>query len=123
MFGELDQDVTANQYQDVFSGGGTTLDALIFEEAARLSRSQDATIPITDIRIKLGYDILDNLTAGFGAYVTTWFNVPTPPNTTADARSLGVSSLQNDEENLTFLGASFSLEYRFGGGNLGSFLP
>ena len=86
--------------------------------ARGLQRDQDAVIPITDVRIKLGYDILDSLTLGFGAYATTWFNVPTPPNTRATDRALQISSLQTDEENITLLGASFSLEFRFGAGSL-----
>lgn len=114
VFGELDQSVVANQYEDEAG----TISSLVFEEAAVLGRSQDAVIPITDIRIKLGYDILDALTLGFGAYATTWFNVPVPPNTRATDRGLGISAIQGDEENITLLGASFSLEYRFGGGSL-----
>jgi len=119
VFGELNQATTRRQYADT-GEGGTTLAALILRDVTYLQRDQDAVIPITDIRIKLGYDIIDNLTLGFGAYATTWFNVPEPPNMEAIDRSLGVSSLNSDEENLTFLGASFSLEYRFGGGRLPS---
>jgi hypothetical protein len=121
VFGELGQDVQLFQFES-----GDTLSSLMLEESAVLSRDQDATIPITDVRIKIGYDILDNLTLGFGGYASTWFNVPEPPNSEAEDFSTGAASLRSDEENLTFLGASFSLEYRFSGGSLpdlGSWMP
>jgi len=113
VFGTLDQSLTRFQYDNDF-----TIGSLDLEETASFSQDQDAVIPITDIRIKLGYDILDSLTLGFGAYATTWFNVPEPPNVEAIDRTIGNSSISSDEENLTLLGASFSLEYRFGGGGL-----
>jgi len=125
VFGELDQSLRRAQYLDM-GDGGTTLADLMLQETAVFGQDQDAVIPITDLRIKLGYDILDSLTLGFGAYATTWFNVPEPPNVEAIDRTIGNSSISSDEENLTFLGASFSIEYRFGGGGMpdvGSWMP
>ena len=117
LFGDWTATAVAPQIRGAF------LDSLTTEETAILSSDETVAIPVTDIRIKLGYDILDNLTFGFGGYATTWFNVPSVPNARAGDIFQGAATLRNDEENLTFLGASFSLQYVFSGGNIMPSLP
>jgi hypothetical protein len=118
VFGELDQGVTSLQYWSGSTDPTATTANLTLEDTNIKRQNQDAVIPITDVRIKLGYDILDSLTLGFGAYATTWFNVPEVPNAESADFQIGNSRLESDEENITLLGASFSLEYRFGGGSM-----
>jgi len=112
VFGAWDGRALFSQYNGLF------LDELTLEEQATLGSSKDLTIPITDVRLKLGFEIIDNLVLGVGGYATTWFNVPRPPNSIASDRSESLSTFQTDEENITLIGATFSLSYRFGSGGL-----
>ena len=112
VFGDWKGTSVQSQYDGAF------LDTLTLEEAAALGASEDLTVPITDIRIRVGFEVIDNLVLGFGGYATTWFNVPRPPNSVAADRPESVSTFQISEENITHLGASFSLSYAFKSGGL-----
>jgi hypothetical protein len=111
--GQLTQSVVFGDWDGVsrftfFDGG--LLDDPTPDFTENRTSDRDLTIPITDVRIRVGYEVIDNLVLGFGGYATTWFNVPTPP---------GVEVEREDEEtNVTLLGASFSLSYRFASGGL-----
>ena len=113
VFGEWDGSAVFSQFQS-----GQPLSDLFIDEQAALGSSKDLTIPITDVRLRVGFEVIDNLILGFGGYATTWFNVPRPPNSVAADRPESVSTFQTDEENITMLGASFSLSYRFATGGL-----
>jgi hypothetical protein len=91
------------------------LEELELGEVARAKKVDTRAIPVTDLRIKLGYDILEQLTLGVGGYVSAWFGVPTPPNAEVNANFAGKSTFYDSNENLVFVGGSVSLEYRFHG--------
>jgi hypothetical protein len=111
--GQLTQAVVFGDWDGVasyteFNGGLLDDPNPVFTE--NLTSDRDLTIPITDVRIRVGYEVIDNLVLGVGGYATTWFNVPTPPWSEVDR--------EDEETNVTLLGASFSLSYRFASGGL-----
>jgi hypothetical protein len=127
VFGKANRGVVVGQLNDPANFGSSCssspafncfLETLALEEASSLSGDEDLTIPITDVRIRIGYELIDNLVLGFGGYASTWFNVPRPPNSESSDFKEGPSTFLGGDETITMVGASFSISYAFKSGGL-----
>lgn len=125
LFGDVDQTefdwqpsssiTTCDAVQCWFPGDANLFNQFA-EDQRHLRSTQEVAIPVTDIRFGLGFDIIDNVTLGVGAYSTVWWDVPMPPKTNPADRNNDRPGF-DVEETFALVGASFSLTMRFGGGD------
>jgi hypothetical protein len=50
-----------------------------FTTQAIFRREQDVAIPITELRIRLAYEVTRNISLGAGVHTSVWWDVPVPP--------------------------------------------
>jgi hypothetical protein len=60
-----------------FTGPFSSTPSFVSQEVFR--KEQDVAIPITELRIKLAYEITRNLSLGAGVNTSVWWDVPVPP--------------------------------------------
>lgn len=70
---------------------------------------EDVAIPVTEFRIKWGYDLTRHLTLGAGFESGIWWEVPVPPGVIPD----WTDSRMLDENTIVLFGLSVSARYRF----------
>jgi hypothetical protein len=72
-----------------FTGGSEG--ALDFVSSERLEGRHDVAIPITEVRIRVAYQLLDRVALAGGVQASTWWDVAVPP---------GVRPMENGDETL-----------------------
>ncbi|MBW2446389.1 MAG: hypothetical protein JRG83_10720 [Deltaproteobacteria bacterium] len=74
-------------------------------------KSRKAEVPVTELRLKVAYDVTDYLSIGAGGYAGVWWDVERPGLLTPGDGANG----DLDEETLVFLGIMATVDLRFSG--------
>jgi hypothetical protein len=78
LFGSAELSTMSREFTGTFSGETSSF----FAQESFEKKQQDVAIPITEVRIKLGYKLTEFLSLGAGVHSSTWWDVPVPPGVT-----------------------------------------
>lgn len=85
-----------------------------FEGNFPFSKKETVALPVTEAKLKLSYDVTNNVSIGLGGFASIWWNAPVAPKWSMPAEFLGGGAgWRLQERTLTFYGGMLALNLRF----------
>jgi len=118
LFGDVDYRTVGESYWN--DGGESSFSRKIVD------KSKSVTMPVTEVDLKVLYDLNEFFSAGVGVYAGVWWNAKVPRNTDPGSVELGgdpfdleffptAAQGDLDEEHIVFMGILATLQLRFFG--------
>lgn len=87
---------------------GVHSETTTFTNPRRFSKSEDVTLPVTDLHVGWSFDLTESLALGLAAEFSAFWDLPLPPGIVA-----AEPPFAEREETVTFLGLGASITLRF----------